>query len=98
MDPWLLFSNELYVRKYEFDSQTLSSVSRGHTLTHVVDYDWDEQKIYFADIAQYKIQRMDFDGTNREIVNEHNTLSVEGRTVVFIESLCTIVVGMLIVW
>ena len=79
VEPYLLFSNQLYIRRFGLRSGELSSVSDHHTFTHAVDYDYDEQMIYYADARDNHIRRMTFDGENDEYVNRFNSAGLEGE-------------------
>ena len=80
-DPWLLFSNRIYIRRYDLsDDPQLSSVSAGHILTHVLDYDYAARRVYYADAGTYTIHSMGFDGENVEQINDdlHQVYGIEG--------------------
>ena len=52
-----------------------------------VDFDWQEQRIYWTDVLTDKIQRAKFDGSEIETVITGGLISAEGTTEIFCDVL-----------
>ena len=79
--PWLLFANDKHIGRVLMDGQDRKVLSRGHKAVHVLDYEYAEQKIYFADDRVKKIQRMNIDGSFQQTVEQHHSSGVAGIAV-----------------
>ena len=88
MEPYLIFSNELYIRRLDVNGDDpLQSVTAQHEFTHALDYDYTNRTIYFADAAKYEISSISFDGGEETTVNNQQTGSVEGTVLpLFLEN------------
>ena len=53
MSPTVLFSNRYYIREVDLHSRHASV--RAHNLTNAValDYDWQDQCLYWSDVTEY---------------------------------------------
>lgn len=80
MEPYLIFSNELYIRRLNVDGGPLQSVTSHHEFTHALDYDYEERKIYFADVSKFEIVSVGFEGGDETIVNNQQTGSIGGAS------------------
>uniref|UniRef100_X1Z8P5 EGF-like domain-containing protein n=2 Tax=Capitella teleta TaxID=283909 RepID=X1Z8P5_CAPTE len=81
IEPWLHFSNRYYIRKMSTDGKYFDLVSQGFRHVVGLDFDIQEQKLYFVDAEYQKIQRMDFNGSNLETLVWHHLPGAEGITV-----------------
>lgn len=75
--PYLLYSNRYYIRNLTTDGSHLSIVLQGLTNVVALDFDHSEQRLYWLDAATRKIERMRFDGTDREILT-NDVMAAEG--------------------
>lgn len=76
--PYLLYSNRYYIRNLTTDGSVLSIVLQG--LSNVVGLDFDsyDKRLYWLDAGAGKIERMRFEGTERETVADEKLLGAEG--------------------
>ncbi len=81
IDPYLLYSNRYYIRKLSTDGSLLSIVLQGLSEVVALDFDDIEQRLYWLDKGAGKIERMRFDGTDRETLVEHDVHGAEGLAV-----------------
>ena len=79
IEPYLLVANKQYTRKYTLNSKQLTSIQNvEHDSVYLMDYDYREGIIYFADYTADHIKRMNFDGTDETLLNKHHTVGAEG--------------------
>ena len=66
-----------------FDGNAYSRISDEHTYTHVLDYDYSNKMIYYADAPNMKqtLKRMNFDGSSKETIERHHVIGIEGIAV-----------------
>lgn len=64
--PYLLYSNRYYIRNLTTDGSHLSVVLQGLSNVVALDFDDSEKRLYWLDAGTGKIERMRFDGTDRE--------------------------------
>ncbi|XP_014669426.1 PREDICTED: low-density lipoprotein receptor-related protein 2-like isoform X2 [Priapulus caudatus] len=79
--PWILFTNRYYMRNMSLDGMYYSIVKDGYKNLVALDFDWQEQKIYFSDVSMRKIQRMNFNGSGVEELVTDNIRALEGLAV-----------------
>lgn len=75
--PYLLYSNRYYIRNLTTDGSHLSIVLQGLTNVVALDFDHSEKRLYWLDAGTRKIERMRFDGTDREIL-ANDVVAAEG--------------------
>lgn len=75
--PYLLYSNRYYIRNLTTDGSLLSVVLQGLTNAVALDFDHSEKRLYWLDAGARKIERMRFDGTDREIL-ANDVMTAEG--------------------
>ncbi|KRZ56210.1 Low-density lipoprotein receptor-related protein [Trichinella nativa] len=85
VEPFLLLANRYYIRKISMDGQNVRLVAMGFENIASLDYDYKEQKIYFADIGRQRIYRLPISQQepetavqNAEEVMRHTVFGVEG--------------------
>uniref|UniRef100_A0A3B3E196 Low-density lipoprotein receptor-related protein 2 n=1 Tax=Oryzias melastigma TaxID=30732 RepID=A0A3B3E196_ORYME len=78
--PYLLYSNRYYIRNLTIDGSQLSIVLQGLSNVVALDYDHSEKRLYWLDSGTAKIERMRFDGSDRELVVE-NVVGAQGLAV-----------------
>lgn len=83
IEPFLIFGNKYYIRRVNTDGTGFASISSEHTYTHVLDYDYKNKMIYFADAPSLKqtIKRMNFDGSGKEVIESNHAAGIEGIAV-----------------
>ncbi|XP_028331825.1 low-density lipoprotein receptor-related protein 2 [Gouania willdenowi] len=75
--PLLLYSNRYYIRSMTTDGSQLSIVLQGLSNVVALDFDHNEKRLYWLDAGSRKIERMLFEGNERETLMEEN-LGAEG--------------------
>lgn len=67
IDPYVLYTNRYYIRKMNTDGSQMSVFLQGLDSVVALDFDDSEKMLYWLDMGvNRKIERMHFDGTNRE--------------------------------
>ncbi|XP_071941661.1 low-density lipoprotein receptor-related protein 1-like isoform X2 [Antedon mediterranea] len=83
--PMIYFSNRYLIRKIDVHGQTYTRVSQQLQFSNVValDFDWQEQKLYWSDVTQQgsMISRMDMDGNNKEGIHTLGVKNPDGLAV-----------------
>ena len=81
--PFIVLSNRLSIQKVEISGKQgrtrYSEVVRGLQNAIGVDFDWQEQRLYWTDVLTDKIQRAKFDGTQVETLISGGLISAEGK-------------------
>ncbi|XP_078453564.1 pro-epidermal growth factor-like isoform X1 [Lampetra planeri] len=74
LQPFLLFSNGVRMMRINFDGSGFRSVREGLSVGQVaaLDYDPVERKVYFVSSATRSIERMDIDGSAKEVLVASN--------------------------
>ena len=84
--PFILYSNRVSIRKLQIRGNAgrarYSEIVRGLRNAIGVDFDWQEQRIYWTDVLTDKIQRAKFDGSQIETVVSGGLISAEGLNLV----------------
>lgn len=70
VDPYLLYTNHYYIRKMAIDGSQTSVFLQGLDSVVALDFDDSEKRLYWLDAGTGKIERMRFDGTDRETLAE----------------------------
>uniref|UniRef100_A0AAQ5Z5D7 Low-density lipoprotein receptor-related protein 2 n=1 Tax=Amphiprion ocellaris TaxID=80972 RepID=A0AAQ5Z5D7_AMPOC len=76
--PYLLYSNRYYIRNLTIDGSHLSIVQQGLSNVVALEFDHYEKRLYWLDVEVGKIERMRFDGTDRETLVDENIGGAEG--------------------
>ncbi|XP_076154846.1 low-density lipoprotein receptor-related protein 2 [Alosa pseudoharengus] len=79
--PYLLYSNRYYIRNLTTDGASLSVVLQGLGQAVALDFDSYDKRLYWLDANVGRIERMRLDGTEREVVHEHDLIGAEGLAV-----------------
>uniref|UniRef100_A0A3Q3BE47 Low-density lipoprotein receptor-related protein 2-like n=1 Tax=Kryptolebias marmoratus TaxID=37003 RepID=A0A3Q3BE47_KRYMA len=79
--PYLLYSNRYYIRNLTTDGSHLSIVLQGLSNVVALDFDHYEKRLYWLDTGARKIERMRFDGTDRETLATNDLGGAEGLAV-----------------
>ncbi|XP_066544684.1 low-density lipoprotein receptor-related protein 2a isoform X1 [Amia ocellicauda] len=66
--PYLIFSNRYYLRNLSTDGQSYSLILQGLTSVVAMDFDRVDRRLYWIDVPRRVIERMFFNGTNKETV------------------------------
>ncbi|CDW53518.1 Low-density lipoprotein receptor-related protein [Trichuris trichiura] len=87
-EPFILLANRYYIRKISLDGKNVELFAMGFENVASLDYDWLEQKIYFADIGRQRIFRIPMHLphpeealANSEEIIRHTVFGVEGLAV-----------------
>ncbi|XP_061421051.1 pro-epidermal growth factor-like isoform X1 [Lethenteron reissneri] len=74
LQPFLLFSNGVRMMRINFDGSGFRSIREGLSVGQVaaLDYDPVERKVYFVSSATRSIERMDIDGSAKEVLVASN--------------------------
>lgn len=78
--PYLLYSNRYYIRNMTTEGSQLTIVLQGLTNVVALDFDHSEKRLYWLDAGTRKIERIRFDGTDREILAS-DVMAAEGLAV-----------------
>ncbi|XP_041123031.1 low-density lipoprotein receptor-related protein 2 [Polyodon spathula] len=81
IQPYLLFSNRYYIRNLTTDGSSLSIVLQGLSNVVALDFDHYEQRLYWIDVGEDKIERMFFNGTGRETIIDNDVPNGEGLAI-----------------
>ncbi|XP_035811393.2 low-density lipoprotein receptor-related protein 2a isoform X1 [Amphiprion ocellaris] len=68
ISPYLIFSNRYYLRNLSTDGQAYSLILQGLTSVVAMDFDRVDKRLYWIDVSRRVIERMFFNGSNREVV------------------------------
>ncbi|KAJ7345670.1 hypothetical protein JRQ81_001620, partial [Phrynocephalus forsythii] len=81
LSPYLIFSNRYYLRNLTTGGQSYSLILQGLGNVVALDFDRVEKRLYWIDVSRRVIERMFFNGTNREIIINDGVPSGEGIAV-----------------
>lgn len=79
--PWLLFSNRYYLRNMSADGHIYSLLRMELNNVVALDFDYAEQRLYFADVGNKSIARMHVNGSNLQVLVRHETHGLEGLAI-----------------
>ncbi|MED6276189.1 Low-density lipoprotein receptor- protein 2 [Characodon lateralis] len=68
ISPYLIFSNHYYLRNLSTDGNAYSLILQGLTSVVALDFDRVDKRLYWIDVSRRVIERMLFNGSNREVV------------------------------
>ncbi|CAB1328475.1 unnamed protein product, partial [Coregonus sp. 'balchen'] len=66
--PYLIFSNRYYLRNLSTDGEAYSLILQGLTSVVAMDFDRVDKRFYWIDVSRRVIERMFYNGSNREVV------------------------------
>lgn len=66
--PYLIFSNRYYLRNLSTDGEAYSLILQGLTSVVAMDFDRVDKRFYWIDVGRRVIERMFYNGSNREVV------------------------------
>ncbi|VVD04124.1 unnamed protein product [Leptidea sinapis] len=77
---WIIFTNKYYVRNMSTDASLYNLVHQDLMNVVAIDFDYKEQKMYFADVSAKTVYRSDFTDPNptKEVVIRHDSHGLEG--------------------
>ncbi|CAK1544808.1 unnamed protein product [Leptosia nina] len=80
---WVIFTNKYYVRNISTDASLYNLVHQDLMNVVAIDFDVQEQKMYFADVSAKTIYRSDYSDPNptKEVVIRHDSHGLEGIAV-----------------
>lgn len=76
--PYLLYSNRYYIRNLTTDGSQLSIVLQGLSDVVALDFDDTEKRLYWLDKGTGKIERMRYDGSDRETLLDDDLFGAQG--------------------
>ena len=79
--PKIIFSDHKEIRQIDMEKNTISTLVDGLKSAIGVDFSWEEQMVYWSDVSEDKIERMNFNGTGRQEVVNQGMNSPEGKFV-----------------
>jgi len=79
--PWILFSNRYYIRNMSTDGSIYSLVKMDLKNVVALDYDYGQQRLYYADVGNKTIHRIFMNGTGEETIIRHDAQGLEGLAV-----------------
>ena len=82
-DPFLVFANRYYVRRLgiEVNSIDYNRISEGYEIIVALDFDYEDQKLYFSDVGNHTIYRINIDGSNLEVIHNIGVPNTEGLAI-----------------
>lgn len=87
VDPVVIFSNKFYIRMMNMDGSNYNILLDDHDHCHVLNFDYQEQYLYWADASTKQISRIKMDGSkvkknaSREILSKIDHPLVESLAV-----------------
>lgn len=88
-EPWLIFTNKYYIRNMSVDASVYNLMHQDLLNVVAIDYDYQDQKLYFADVTAKTIFRSNIGGTGeKEPVIRHDSHGLEGIAVDWIKKRC----------
>ena len=79
-DPWLIFADQQSIRKVTVDGQQQQHLLN-YVAARVLNFDYQEEQIYFSDFGSDAIKRVDISGDNVVTIDQHFSLHVQGLAV-----------------
>ena len=79
--PWLIFTNNYYIRKLSLDGKYYELIKQGFSNVVALDVHIEQNMMYVIDVGTRKLQRMYMNGTNLETLVWHNMPAPEGLAV-----------------
>jgi len=79
--PWLIFSNRYYLRNMSTDGTVYNLIKMELKNVVALDYDYSENRLYYADVGNKTIHRTFMNGTGEETIVRHDAHGLEGLAV-----------------
>ncbi|RWS16465.1 low-density lipoprotein receptor-related protein 2-like protein [Dinothrombium tinctorium] len=79
--PWIIFTNRYYLRNISADGTVYSLIKMDLKNVVALDYDYNDQRLYYADVGNKTINRIFINGTGEEIIVRHEAHGLEGIAV-----------------
>ncbi|UYV70470.1 hypothetical protein LAZ67_7003147 [Cordylochernes scorpioides] len=79
--PYIIFSNRYYLRNLSEDGTIYNLVKMNLKNVVALDFDYREAKMYYCDVGNKTIHRINIDGTGEELLVRHDTHGLEGLAV-----------------
>lgn len=77
--PWLIFSNRYYLRNMSIDGHQYNLIKMELKNVVSLDFDFKEDRIYYADVGNKTINRIFVNGTGEQVVIRHEAHGLEGK-------------------
>lgn len=79
--PWIIFSNRYYLRNMSIDASQYNLIKMDLKNVVALDYDYKEERLYYADVGNKTLNRIFTNGTGEENLIRHEAHGLEGMTV-----------------
>lgn len=79
--PWLIFSNRYYLRNASIDGASYNLVKMDLKNVVALDFDYRDERIYYADVGNKTINRIFINGTGEQNLIRHEAHGLEGIAV-----------------
>ncbi|XP_022241765.1 low-density lipoprotein receptor-related protein 2-like [Limulus polyphemus] len=79
--PWIIFSNRYYLRNLSIDNSQYNLIKMNLRNVVALDFDYQEERLYYCDVGNKSIGRMFINGTNEQIIIHRNAKGLEGLAV-----------------
>ena len=79
--PWLIFSNRYYLRNMSTDGRQYNLLKMELKNVVALDFDYKEDRIYYADVGNKTINRIFINGTGEQVIIKHEAHGLEGLAV-----------------
>ena len=81
VEAFLIFANRYQIRWMELNGTLLGHSDVENDYVHVLDYDYANSSIYYADAGRHVIKRVAFAGGPETVIVRHNLPLIEGIAV-----------------
>lgn len=81
IEPWLIFSNRYYLRNSSIDGSKYNLIKMDLKNAVALDFDYREERIYYADVGNKTLNRIFINGTGEENLIRHEAHGLEGIAV-----------------
>lgn len=78
-EPFLIYSDRLEIRKYKMKTREASTIVPDLTNAIGLDFDWEEQAVYWSDVNDDKIEKAFLNGTGRKVIISSGLIAPEGQ-------------------
>ncbi len=82
-DAVLIYSDRRDIRQYNLRTKDGATVVSDLTNAIGIDFHWQEHVVYWSDVNDDKIERVNFNGSNREVIIETGLLAPEGKVILY---------------
>ncbi|XP_015791351.1 low-density lipoprotein receptor-related protein 2 [Tetranychus urticae] len=79
--PWLIFTNRYYLRNMSTDGKLYNLIKMDLKNVVALDFDYQEQRLYYADVGNKTINRIFINGSGDENIVRHEAHGLEGLAV-----------------